>query len=475
VLSTLATSKLALYLGIALVAIVWSIIGFGRLVAIRDRKPATGALTVLWVVGICPILLAVLSPRSYAVGFTNDPVAASEVDTMAGQLVTFAAWAVCLAVVLVELGRRERRSCRFLIVSAMLFYAAPIVSGLLGDNGGFGRDLFIAPAVLLALYMAPRPSVEQVLNTARRVLRFYTWGSLIALAVVPTWATYRILMSDGSQLSRNYFGLPQIIGVVPYPDILGGIAAGALVLEVAAVGRKRGWQFHAGAAASVAVLAESRTGLIAAVIGLMFLSAKSRGSGVKSSVRSRFVVVALVGLLALLITFVQQYAPALLSSGADLGTVNGRTVVWQYAFDEFRHNPILGYGPTIFSPAYRALKLGPGQAWIGQAHNQVFQSMGESGILGLLALAFLVGALLFGASRARVVTLGASTALLAVVFIRMLTDSLLDNRGVDSGFLLVPIIFLLFLSGLSDARSRTRVPDVPSGANLDLAGTTETR
>ncbi|MDQ1246115.1 MAG: hypothetical protein QG597_482, partial [Actinomycetota bacterium] len=67
---------------------------------------------------------------------------------------------------------------------------------------------------------------------------------------------------------------------------------------------------------------------------------------------------------------------------------NGRGIPWSLAQDEFEHNPLVGRGPEFLTENYLAFR---GLEWKpATAHNMLMQATGESGLIGLLALAGLI-------------------------------------------------------------------------------------
>jgi O-antigen ligase len=66
------------------------------------------------------------------------------------------------------------------------------------------------------------------------------------------------------------------------------------------------------------------------------------------------------------------------------GDFSGRTRIWSVALQEWARNPMFGYGPSIWSPEFRA---SVGMNFAFHAHSQYYQTIGESGAVGLFALA----------------------------------------------------------------------------------------
>jgi O-antigen ligase len=66
-------------------------------------------------------------------------------------------------------------------------------------------------------------------------------------------------------------------------------------------------------------------------------------------------------------------------------SLTGRTDIWSVTLAVWQESPIWGYGPNLWDEAMQSrLAWGPG--WLpSSAHNQLLQSLGQSGLIGLLA------------------------------------------------------------------------------------------
>ena len=135
------------------------------------------------------------------------------------------------------------------------------------------------------------------------------------------------------------------------------------------------------------------------------------------------------------------------TAGALTRALNGRQSAWTYAYAEFQRNHLFGYGPSLFSPAYRALL--PAQLqYAGQAHNQIFQTLGEAGIVGFAGLLIYCLAVSVAATRCTARTEGLAWALVASLFVRMVGEAPLRNYGIDIGlFTHLTVVLVLIYGG----------------------------
>lgn len=85
------------------------------------------------------------------------------------------------------------------------------------------------------------------------------------------------------------------------------------------------------------------------------------------------------------------------------GTESGaiRLIVWKGAIDVFKHNPILGTGVETFGYSYwqfRPVEHNSNSEWdflYNKAHNEYLNILANTGIIGFISYAFLVGASIF--------------------------------------------------------------------------------
>lgn len=81
-----------------------------------------------------------------------------------------------------------------------------------------------------------------------------------------------------------------------------------------------------------------------------------------------------------------------LSVTGQVDTLNGRTIIWNAVFDSFGSNPIFGIGPGGWSRLVANYHL-PDYAVEG--HNQVIDTLGKQGVVGLIMLAIWLGVAIF--------------------------------------------------------------------------------
>jgi O-antigen ligase len=196
---------------------------------------------------------------------------------------------------------------------------------------------------------------------------------------------------------------------------------------------------------AVLVLAQSKTTWTAALIAIpLLLAQRSRAWGPVA-----FSVLALGALVAVALMLLHPLGVSLegileTKQGQDAAALDGRDVIWALAIKEWRHNPLFGYGLTMWQEGYR-MQIGLDHAV--SAHNQFLQSLSVAGSIGLIGLLVYVGALACYAIGAGRGSRGLSIALLIVVLVRCLTETPLSVDGfLGGGFVTHLLLFHIALA-----------------------------
>ncbi|MEV0090185.1 O-antigen ligase family protein [Streptomyces sp. NPDC050738] len=448
--------------------------GYGAAVAVAGagaaRAGTSGAgvrigVALLWAVGLGTTAVAPLFPHFTATTTDADlaaPLLGSGALALSQGVLLLVAGLAAVAVLL-RLGTRATDGTvgalpgRHLALAAAAFALGPVLSGLFGRHGGLVVTAAFAPLLFAALHLSPRLPFARVLRILRVVLRCYVWGSLIAAVTAPAWA---FLQPVAGARSRDYLGLEwgQLMGLSPNPNLLGPLAAAAFLLEVAPVARGRAWPVHAATALTAVVLTQSRTAWLCAGTVLLLHTAWRR---VPARALLALLAAGAAGLL-LLTTAPAQTALAQAATGRDYAQLNGRTRAWSLAYAEFARDPLLGYGPGLFGPAHRRTLFGTADSWIGQAHNQLMQTLGDSGLIGLTGLLLLLTALVVQARRTSPATRGLSTALVALLLVHCTSESPLRGLGgLSATVLLLTVVWCVLLHGSTPAPPDQESPCPP--------------
>jgi O-antigen ligase len=433
-LSSMVTPSHVATMGLLLVSGIWATVLFKVGTARTATRDATLTTFLLWVLGLTPVLVQLVSPRAFLTRFdiTTQDTGVVALGVRVSQIGTLVAMGIS-AVILLSPGKSN--TSRRPALALVAFYLTAFFSAVLGSHGGVGRPILLAPLAMLALAFGQRPSPDSLLHHLRWITRVYTWGSLVY---------------QDTSAERNYFGVGQLVGLTPHPNVLGPIAATALLLELTRRARRPGWWINAGAAAGVLLLAQSRTSWLAAAVAIVAMAlapTPGRRRGRTSAALTSALVASIASILA--VPTVQTFV-ANLTGNRDLTTGNGRTLAFHYAYAEYEKNKLFGYGPSIFSPEYRARFLGTDLGWLGQAHNQVVQSLAEGGLLALFALLMVFLSFTRAAWASRRIYGALPVGLATLLLVRGMGEASLRNRAYDALFFTLVAAVMVVMEPTAD-------------------------
>ncbi len=310
---------------------------------------------------------------------------------------------ICYAVSLVVvrmLGRNGRTPSPLVVSGVFYLISVNGVSAVAGETGEAQFAYFYALPVMLAWGLMRENERHLYLRGVSLGVSSVLGASLLALIVLPDYALTRsfttLLGFVGGRLN----------GVTSHPNTLGQIAILGFLLAFF-FEKKESFRWVGIVLALACIgLAQSKTAVLvfAVVVGMIavryFVGAYS-SSSLSYQARSGilafglFVVSLLTGILMLGVG-VDRIARAATDSVPGLSTLTGRTDIWSATLSEFVRNPLTGYGPTIWDPAFRASR---GFIEVGQAHNQFVHTLGAGGIIGFVGLVSMLVIAMYSAFR----------------------------------------------------------------------------
>lgn len=231
-------------------------------------------------------------------------------------------------------------------------------------------------------------------------------------------------------------GVPRFYGLAPHALGLGALTVAAIWLFILAPAPNKNinrcimlvlW--------GTLILTQAKTALISCLLGCVFLlgSREPRPSfnsiaaspSLKKNMYAGLMVILLAGVttLIMMLSFggldskIAQFKSS--DAGARLTSLTGRDEIWDAALSEWRKNPVLGYGNQAFSRPH-AVQLGLPHA--NNAHNQYYDILVRSGLVGLCGLIIYLTAILSVGLRSKS-TLGLFlTVLVLGTLARTITD-----------------------------------------------------
>ncbi len=389
------------------------VVGFGALLSVAlttrdldDSKATTGATYADFADGFA-------SSRWFSLFL----VAASFVEIVRGRI---AAW------------RRPEADPAWPLLVTMLGYylGTALIQAVASDHPEFAPRSLYVPIVLAAIWYQRPAAIETVVAAARLVILTLMLGSLAAIWLRPGFVIHRPEPGLIPGVDWRLFGL------TPHANAIGPIALLGILIELHSPARWRVLRWAAlASSAAVLVLAQSKTtwGMLPLMAVCVWLPLRLRQAASGSADPFRRAVLTLTGVIVVLV-LLSAAAAAFDVAGyvehrIDLVTLTGRTQIWEITLRAWRENMLFGYGAGIWGPErQREFNM----FYVGHAHNQVVQTLGEAGLVGLALLLAYLGALLLAALRSFVATRGFVLMLLMLMLVRGITEAPMRSEGVLS-------------------------------------------
>ncbi len=403
----------------SLTVVTWFVVLIlGRPVRARlTPQLIVGAL--IWTTGASSLLPALIPRSSLNVVVPGELPSTLPPNFVAASHFVNALFLVSLALGLayVSITHLPRRPGKSIWITGLLLTFAFSLSAFFGTVPDYEWKLVIWPLTITVVYLLPRVPLRWLVRQLQHLFMITVVGSLATWLLFPHWA----LSSGGAGPSSFLDRSLRLQGLTQQANGMGEVALlGFLATYWLKEGRFR--RISLGLCLLALVLSGSRTAIVALPLCLACLWLyKARAN---RSIRMTSVVV-LFGISAVGVAY--ESLAGFTGSGngftANLGTINGRTQVWSLTLDQWRQSPVVGYGLTLWSAAYRANHGFSNLSWVGMAHDQFIQALGETGLVGLVALVAFVLALFAWAWRSRSVDRGLALSFVLALLVIMITEA----------------------------------------------------
>jgi O-Antigen ligase len=417
--------------------------------------PVLGLLQYRWVAQVSPdarviiLLLLMALGAILSIGFTNRSLDESHLLANSAREVhedgaggfaasrLFSAFLVGAGFIEIVRGWLNSRASKvadpaqpILLALLGLYLGTLLIQGIASDVPSFSYKNLYPLTAFLALYYQPVKNLPRVVGAVKLAIIVLSVSSLLFMAVKPDFVLQRPAASVLPGIDFRLFGL------TAHANTIGPVALLGIVLELAYPSRFLALRWTQLVASSVVfVLAQSKTAWVAGMlliplIVLPLSMAPSRNPGKRRNDFARTVTMLLVAIafvMALLLLVARYDVIDLVQSKvAGVDTLTGRTRIWRITLDAWRDNVLFGYGAEIWG-IDRRIKFN--MLYVGMAHNQFIQTLGDSGLVGLLLLLTYLGVLMRAAVKWFVPSRGVMLAILTLVLARCMTEA--PMRAVD--------------------------------------------
>jgi O-antigen ligase len=132
--------------------------------------------------------------------------------------------------------------------------------------------------------------------------------------------------------------------------------------------------------------------------------------------------------------------PEYVSSRIAVATLTGRDLIWDITIKTWLENIFFGYGIGLWDLEFRTRY---GMLYVGGAHDQFLQTLGDAGLFGLVFLLAYIGMYFSMAIKCFSASRGVLVSLLGVIVAQFTTETPLSSNGLLSWFMLEQTVFVL--------------------------------
>lgn len=412
------------------------VMAFGGGIAISTKLREEVVAWVFPIIGSAVVLKTIASNRSIDTYLLNPAYAFLEDSGMTVFILRACMWpmlAMCGGFILVKLISRDRdvyASKPLLYFFMAYFVFSSLTNSIFGTVPSFDYKSFYAPLVVLAFYFGQSTTVNRLILFCKTTGLVSIVFGLIAAVIYPEIAV---------QTNFNTGLIPwppiRLWGLDSHANTLGPMVVMVLLLEMGWPYVSKKWHVLTMASGLVTLfLTQSKTAWMAFVLAgavFVFLNYYSRikyeasNSQMKATtaVLAFAFMLSIAGILGYILLgdfdsrLVKFFAT---SEGAKLSSMTGRDVIWNVTLKEWYRNFLFGYGPKLWGAEFSAQYHLLGVA--SNAHNQLVDLLGSSGVLGASAFAMYVFALLKYSIAARPVVGWLPIALLVAMIVRAIPE-----------------------------------------------------
>ncbi|MDB5885703.1 MAG: O-antigen polymerase [Polaromonas sp.] len=363
--------------------------------------------------------------------------------------------------------RREKTSSApgALLAGFMTFWLCTVAApAFFGAHPFVSHDYAYSLILGIAALLVSGADRDIAFKTARNALALFMLASLLLVLVRPS------LVLDWSYTQGLLPGIPRLAGLAPHAISLAVFAQLGLICLMA-FPYERIWMNRLAwfVGLMVLFLAQSKTAWISFFLCWLCFAGIQKGANL--SRRLGDPMRPGVGIASILLLMLAVLATGLVlmfgdlgtridvffntAEGAQLATLTGRDKIWAIAFEEWRRNPVFGYGPLIWETDFRISIAMPNAT---HGHNQFMDTLSRSGTVGAAALVAYALVLLFMSVRYGRESKGLTLALFTLLAVRSISEVPLLLLGYSPEFVTHLLLLMALAAASYDVRSRNALP-----------------
>jgi O-antigen ligase len=333
---------------------------------------------------------------------------------------------------------------RPILYAMLIFYFGNMAIHLFASEyPDFSFKSLYVPIVLIAIYFQRVENIYSIVQAAKLGILACTLGSLVAMGVAPDFVLHR---PESGLIPGVDF---RLFGLAPHANALGPAALLGIILEIY-------WPFQMRwlrwltllSTTAVFLLAQSKTVWVASLAVLIVVyvplslsktdDPEMRSDDFNRALRSLLICIAVL-ISAIAVNWVVD-VPEYVSSRIAVATLTGRDLIWDITIKTWLENIFFGYGIGLWDLEFRTRY---GMLYVGGAHDQFLQTLGDAGLFGLVFLLAYIGMYFSMAIKCFSASRGVLVSLLGVIVAQFTTETPLSSNGLLSWFMLEQTVFVL--------------------------------
>jgi len=358
-----------------------------------------------------------------------------------------------------------------LLATFVIFWLCSVAGpAFFGAYSLVSHEYMYSLVIGVAAILATSIDRDLAFRAARNALMLFMLAGLVLVLLLPG------LVIDTSYSQGLLPGVPRMAGLAAHAVSLSVLALLGLICLMA-FPFKQAWLNRLAWAVGLTVLflAQSKTAWISFFICSVCFLVVRRGSdfwrragdparpevGITAilALMTAVLVVGMVLIFGDLGTRIDAFFNS--NEGAQLASFTGRDKIWDIAYDEWRRNPVFGYGPLIWELDFRN-SIGMPNAT--NAHNQFMDTLSRSGSVGAVALVVYAVVLMCLSVRYAKKSKGLTLALFILLASRSISEVPLSLFGYGPEFIPHLLLLIALTAAASEVRSQKaqRVRKQPS-------------
>lgn len=343
-----------------------------------------------------------------------------------------------------------------LLLGLLFLFTGPLLAQIFSMNPAINAKLMIVFSSYLLIYLyKDYLTLDYVINIIRYILLFYIYGSIVAVFIVPN-----VAVDFNYWQSLFSFFQVRLNGIANHANSLAPLIFIYIIIDYYYPKKNQFRYVHLSLGFLCLLFTQSKSTIILLMAFYLILlsfkfAKKYKGSKKKILIRKKLLnlYIPLGVIIIALVPFINKFLK-LLESKYRLFEFTGRNLVWDATIIEWQGNPIFGYGlnlwGNVMQEKYEAL-LG----WTpGHAHSQFFQTLGESGLVGVIGLVLYLMILIYITWKTAKPTKGFTLVLFFFLLFRGITEPVFVNTTDNVGYLIHFMILTLFMAIIVDQNKR---------------------